>query len=115
MMEAIPLGYILAWYGKAYEGKNGIICIREKEKGCHNEKTKVQRRNGIEGSMSAPGCLTIPAWRTFGHIEERIDISAKTRYNERTKEDLYRYIFNRKCLHSTLGYMIPVACRLVNT
>ena len=34
------------------------------------------------------------------------------------KTDLYRYIelfYNRKCLHSTLGYMSPVAYRLANS
>ena len=43
--------------------------------------------------------------KTYGTIEE-------------TKTDLYRYIelfYNRKRLHSTLGYMSPVAYRLANS
>ncbi|MBE6638116.1 MAG: hypothetical protein E7616_01480 [Ruminococcaceae bacterium] len=37
---------------------------------------------------------------------------------EEVKTDLYRYIelfYNRKRLHSTLGYMSPVAYRLANS
>lgn len=76
--------------------------------------------NGIEGSMSAPGCpydnSCVESF--FATLKKKLTFRRKYATIEDVKTDLYRYIelfYNRKRLHSTLGYMSPVAYRLANS
>ena len=76
--------------------------------------------NGIEGSMSEPGCpydnSCVESF--FATLKKELTFRRKYATIEDVKTDLYRYIelfYNRKRLHSTLGYMSPVAYRLANS
>ena len=78
------------------------------------------QENGIEGSMSAPGCpydnSCVESF--FATLKKELIFRKKYATMEGVKTDLYRYIelfYNRKRLHSTLGYMSPVAYRLANS
>ena len=75
------------------------------------------QENGIEGSMSAPGCpydnSCVESF--FATLKKELIFRKKYATMEGVKTDLYRYIelfYNRKRLHSTLGHMSPVAYRL---
>lgn len=73
--------------------------------------------NGITGSMSRPGCPY-----DNGCMESFFATLKKERIYRREyvtmediKRDMFKYIelfYNRKRLHSTLGYMSPVEYRL---
>lgn len=76
--------------------------------------------NGIEGSMSAPGCpydnSCVESF--FATLKKELTFRRKYATIEEVKADLFRYIelfYNRKRLHSTLGYMSPVEYRLANS
>ena len=78
------------------------------------------KENCIEGSMSAPGCpydnSCVESF--FATLKKELTFRKKSGTIEVVKTDLYRYIelfYNRKRLHSTLGYMSPVAYRLENS
>ena len=78
---------------------------------------RMLQENGIEGSMSAPGCpydnSCVESF--FATLKKELIFRRKYATMEEVKTDLYRYIelfYNRKRLHSTLGYMSPVAYRL---
>ena len=78
---------------------------------------RMLQENGIEGSMSAPGCpydnSCVESF--FATLKKELIFRKKYATMEEVKTDLYRYIelfYNRKRLHSTLGYMSPVAYRL---
>ena len=78
---------------------------------------RMLQENGIEGSMSAPGCpydnSCVESF--FATLKKELIFRRKYATIEEVKTDLYRYIelfYNRKRLHSTLGYMSPVAYRL---
>ena len=75
------------------------------------------KEKGIEGSMSAPGCPYDNSCMESFFATLKKELIFRRRYAtiEEVKTDLYRYIelfYNRKRLHSTLGYMSPVAYRL---
>ena len=75
--------------------------------------------NGIEGSMSAPGCPYDNSCMESFFATLKKELTFRKTYGtiEEVRTDLYRYIelfYNRKRLHSTLGYMSPVAYRLAN-
>ena len=76
--------------------------------------------NGIESSMSAPGCPYDNSCMEsfFATLKKELTFRKTYATIEEVKTDLYRYIelfYNRKRLHSTLGYMSPVDYRLANS
>jgi transposase InsO family protein len=78
---------------------------------------RMLQENGIEGSMSVPGCpydnSCVESF--FATLKKELIFRRQYATIEEVKTDLYRYIelfYNRKRLHSTLGYMSPVAYRL---
>ena len=73
--------------------------------------------NGITGSMSAPGCpydnSCVESF--FASLKKELVYKKNYATIEEVKADIYRYIelfYNRKRLHSSLGYMSPVEYRL---
>ena len=71
----------------------------------------------IEPSMSAPGCpYDNAAMESFFASLKKELVHHRTYADiDEVKEDLFKYIelfYNRKRLHSSLGYLTPVAYRL---
>lgn len=76
--------------------------------------------NGIKSSMSEPGCPYDNSCGEsfFATLKKELTFRRKYATIDDVKTDLYRYIelfYNRKRLHSTLGYMSPVAYLLANS
>lgn len=72
---------------------------------------------GLTPSMSAPGCpYDNAAMESFFAGLKKEWVFRKSYANiEEVKEDIFKYIemfYNRKRIHSSLGYMTPVAYRL---
>ena len=72
---------------------------------------------GIAPSMSAPGCpYDNAAMESFFASLKKELIYRRTYADiDEVREDIFKYIelfYNRKRLHSSLGYMSPVAYRL---
>ena len=73
--------------------------------------------NGIIGSMSAPGCPYDNSCMEsfFASLKKELIYRRKYDTIEEVKMDIFKYIelfYNRKRLHSSLGYMSPVEYRL---
>ena len=76
-------------------------------------------KNGIVGSMSAPGCPYDNSCMEsfFAILKKELIYRKKYATIDDVKTDVFRYIelfYNRKRLHSSLGYMSPVEYRLKN-
>ncbi|SHL56518.1 IS3 family transposase [Fibrobacter sp. UWEL] len=72
---------------------------------------------GIEPSMSAPGCPYDNAAMEsfFASLKKELIYRRTYAGMDEVREDIFKYIelfYNRKRLHSSLGYMSPVAYRL---
>ncbi|MBE7066360.1 MAG: IS3 family transposase, partial [Ruminococcaceae bacterium] len=75
--------------------------------------------SGIRSSMSAPGCPYDNSCMEsfFAGLKKECTRRRKYATIEEVKRDLFEYIelfYNRKRLHSTLGYMSPVEYRIAN-
>ena len=75
--------------------------------------------NGITPSMSAPGCpydnSCVESF--FASLKKELTYQKKYDNIEDVKKDIYRYIelfYNRKRLHSSLGYMSPTRQNLTD-
>jgi len=73
--------------------------------------------NGIQGSMSRPGCPydNSCAESFFATIKKECIYRKNYITMEDVKRDMFRYIelfYNRKRMHSILGYLSPVEYRL---
>ena len=73
--------------------------------------------NGITGSMSAPGCPYDNSCveRFFASMKNELIYRNKYDTLEDVQRDAFKYIelfYNRKRLHSSLGYKSPVSLRL---
>ena len=73
--------------------------------------------NGITGSMSSPGCPYDNSCMEsfFASLKKELIYRRKYDTIEEVKTDIFKYIelsYNRKRLHSSLGYMSPVEYRL---
>ena len=69
--------------------------------------------NGITGSMRAPGCPYDNSYveSFFASLKKELIYRKKYATMKEVKIDVFRYIelfYNRKRLHSSLGYMSPV-------
>ena len=78
---------------------------------------KMLKENGIKGSMSRPGCpydnSCIESF--FATLKKERVYRKNYDTMEEVRQDMFRYIelfYNRKRLHSVLGYMSPVEYRL---
>ena len=76
-------------------------------------------KNGIVGSMSASGCPYDNSCMEsfFASLKKELNYRKKYATIDDVKTDVFRYIelfYNRKRLHSSLGYMSPVEYRLKN-
>ena len=75
--------------------------------------------SGITGSMSAPGCPYDNSCveNFFASLKKELIYRKNYATIEEVKIDVFRYIelfYNRKRLHSSLGYMSPVDYRLAH-
>lgn len=75
--------------------------------------------SGIKSSMSAPGCPYDNSCVESFFAGLKKECIRRKNYDtiEEVKKDLFKYIelfYNRKRLHSTLGYMSPVEYRLMH-
>lgn len=73
--------------------------------------------NGIRGSMSRAGCPYDNSCMESFFATLKKERIYRREYDtmETVKKDMFRYIelfYNRKRLHSVLGYMSPVAYRM---
>ena len=78
---------------------------------------KMLEENGIKGSMSRPGCPYDNSCMEsfFATLKKERIYRRSYGTMEEVRRDLFRYIelfYNRKRLHSVLGYMSPVEYRL---
>ena len=76
--------------------------------------------SGITGSMSAPGCPYDNSCveNFFASLKKELIYRKNYATIEEVKIDVFRYIelfYNRKRLHSSLGYMSPVDYRLAHS
>ncbi len=77
----------------------------------------MMQEQGIKGSMSRPGCPYDNACMEsfFATLKKERIYRREYKTIKDVERDLFRYIelfYNRKRLHSVLGYMSPVAYRL---
>lgn len=75
------------------------------------------RHYQIDPSMSAPGCPydNSPVESFFATLKRELIYRKKYATIEEVRTDIFRYIelfYNRKRLHSSLGYLSPVQYRL---
>ena len=78
---------------------------------------KMLKENGIKGSMSRPGCPYDNSCMESFFATLKKERVYRRNYDtmEEIRQDMFRYIelfYNRKRLHSVLGYMSPVEYRL---
>ena len=78
---------------------------------------KMLKENGIKGSMSRPGCPYDNSCMESFFATLKKERVYRRNYDtmEEVRQDMFRYIelfYNRKRLHSVLGYMSPVEYRL---
>ena len=78
---------------------------------------KMLKENGIKGSMSRPGCPYGNSCMESFFATLKKERVYRRNYDtmEDVRQDMFRYIelfYNRKRLHSVLGYMSPVEYRL---
>ena len=110
------LGNAIALRGR----HKGLIFHSDRGSQYSSKKYKAMlNENGITGSMSAPGCpydnSCVESF--FANLKKKLTYRMKYATIEEVKTDVLRYIelfYNRKRLHSSLGYMSPVEYRLKN-
>ena len=110
------LGNAIALRGK----HKGLIFHSDRGSQYSSKKYKAMlNENGIRGSMSAPGCpydnSCVESF--FASLKKELTNQKKYDTIEEDKTDVFRYIelfYNRKRLHSSLGYMSPVEYRPKN-
>ena len=110
------LGNALARRGKC----GGIRLIFHSDRGCQYSSKAYQgmlRANGIEGSMSKPGCPYDNACIESFFSSAKRECIYRKEYDgiEEVRRDMFEYIemfYNRKRIHGTLGYLSPVEYRL---
>ena len=78
---------------------------------------KLLEDNGVTASMSAPGCPYDNSCMEsfFASLKKELIYRKKYSTMEEVETDIFEYIemfYNRKRLHSTLGYVSPVTYRL---
>lgn len=101
-------------------GKSREPLIFHSDRGCKYSSRKYQKmltRNGIEGSMSKAGCPYDNSCmeRFFASLKKEYFYRREYATIDDVRRDLFYYIeifYNRKRLHSNVGYMSPVAYRL---
>ena len=111
------LGNAIALRGK----HKGLIFHSDRGSQYSSKKYKAMlNENGITGSMSAPGCpydnSCVESF--FASLKKELTYRKKYDTIEEVKTDVFRYIelfYNRKRLHSSLGYMSPVDYRLAHS
>ena len=110
------LGNALALRGR----HEGLIFHSDRESQYSSKRFKdMLAENGITGSMSAPGCPYDNSCVESFFASLKKDLVYKKNYAtiEEVKTDVFRYIelfYNRKRLHSSLGYMSPVDYRIAH-
>lgn len=102
--------------------RNGVSknLIFHSDRGCQYASKGFQRmleENGITGSMSRPGCPYDNSCTESFFATLKKEQIYRTKYDtmESVKKDMFGYIelfYNRKRMHSMLGYLSPVAYRL---
>ena len=98
--------------------KKGMIF--HSDRGCQYSSKgfiKMLEENGIIGSMSRPGCPYDNSCMESFFATLKKERVYRRNYDtmEEVRQDMFRYIelfYNRKRLHSVLGYMSPVEYRL---
>ena len=111
------LGNAIALRGK----HKGLIFHSDRGSQYSSKKYKAMlNENGITGSMSAPGCpydnSCVESF--FASLKKELTYRRKYDTIEEVKTDVFMYIelfYNRKRLHSSLGYMSPVDYRLTHS
>lgn len=96
--------------------------IFHSDRGCQYSSTRFQSslsEAGFKSSMSAPGCPYDNSCVESFFAGMKKECIRRKEYAtiEDVKRDLFQYIelfYNRKRLHSTLGYMSPVSYRLLH-
>ena len=110
------LGNAIATRGK----HKGLIFHSDRGTQYSSNKYKAMlKKNGIVSSMSAPGCPYDNSCMEsfFASLKKELIYRKKYATIDEVKTDVFRYIelfYNRKRLHSSLGYMSPVEYRLKN-
>ena len=97
--------------------------IFHSDRGCQYSSKAYQsmlNQYGITGSMSRPACPYDNACSESFFSSAKRECIYRKKYVtiEEVKQDLFEYIelfYNRKRMHSSLGYMSPVEYRLLNT
>ena len=100
----------------------GELLIFHRDRGCQYSSRSFQsllEENNIRGSMSKSGCPYDNSAMESFFASLKKEYFSRREYAtiEAVEKDLYYYIeifYNRKRLHSTLGYMSPVAYRIKN-
>ena len=103
-------------------GGPGELLIFHSDRGCQYSSRSFQsllEENNIRGSMSKSGCPYDNSAMESFFASLKKEYFSRREYAtiEAVEKDLYYYIeifYNRKRLHSTLGYMSPVAYRIKN-
>jgi transposase InsO family protein len=110
------LGNAIAKTGKAEN------LIFHSDRGCQYTSAgyrKMLEENNIISSMSRPGCPcdNSPVESLFATMKKELIYRKNYDRIEEVENDIFEYIeifYNRKRIHSTLGYMSPVEYRLNN-
>lgn len=101
-------------------GKGSDALVFHSDRGCQYSSQMYQRmlsENGIKGSMSKAGCPYDNSCMEsfFASLKKEYFYRREYATIDDVKRDLFYYIeifYNRKRLHSSFGYMSPVAYRL---
>ena len=101
-------------------GKRSEALVFHSDRGCQYSSQRYQKmlsENGIEGSMSKAGCPYDNSCMEsfFASLKKEYFYRREYATIDDVRRDLFYYIeifYNRKRLHSSLGYMSPVAYRI---
>ncbi len=101
-------------------GKNAEKLVFHSDRGCQYSSKRYQEmlsRHGIRGSMSKAGCPYDNSCMEsfFASLKKEYYYRREYATIDDVRKDLFYYIevfYNRKRLHSSLGYMSPVAYRI---